>query len=211
MGKIEFNSIRKEFVSGRLDESDIPENPFYLFGKWMKKAISEIDENANSMVLSTLSAEGKPSSRIVLLKDFNKNGLTFFTNYNSRKGDDLNSNANASLLFYWKEFHRQIRIEGKVEKVKEEVSDRYFDSRPENSRISAMISPQSKIIPDRIFLENKYKEAKDSANITRPANWGGYILKPAYFEFWQGREGRMHDRICFNKEKGLWDVFRLAP
>ena len=91
------------------------------------------------------------------------------------------------------------------------MSDKYFDSRPENSRISAMISPQSKIIPDRIFLENKYKDAKETANITRPVNWGGYILRPDYFEFWQGREGRMHDRICFSKEKDLWDVFRLAP
>ena len=211
MEKIDFDDLRNEFDFGKLLENDVPDDPVVLFEEWMRDAISAVSENANSMILSTVSKEGKPSSRIVLLKDFNENAFVFFSNYNSRKGNELSDNPNASLLFHWNELHRQIRIEGKVQRTEIDVSDDYFNSRPENSRISAMISPQSEVIPDREFLEKQFHMDKLSNKIERPSHWGGYILKPDYFEFWQGRVGRLHDRIAYEVKSGEWERYRLAP
>jgi len=150
----------------------------------------------------------------VLLKGFSNLGFKFFTNYKSTKGKNLRENSYASLLFYWAGLERQIRIEGKIKKLSKSESQKYFDSRPLESRIAAWASEQSKIIPDREYLELRYKKFEEKFSgkkVPLPPNWGGYILVPNYFEFWQGRESRLHDRICYNRQKGRWKIFRLAP
>jgi pyridoxamine 5'-phosphate oxidase len=164
------------------------------------------------MTLATVDKNSNPSARIVLLKFINENGFAFFTNYKSKKGTDLQENPNAALVFFWPELERQVRVKGKVEKLDESISDEYFQSRPKESRISAIISPQSKPIPNRGFLENKFKDfIENNTEINRPTNWGGFILLPSEIEFWQGRENRLHDRFLFTKKAGIWEIRRLAP
>ncbi len=211
---MELDNIRREYNKGNLNESDVKPKPIDQFSLWMKDAIQFVPDDPTAMILSTVSLSGMPSSRIVLLKDFNTEGFTFFTNYGSRKGQEIFSNPNASILFYWKELERQIRIEGLVLKTDSEVSTNYFDSRPFESRIAADVSKQSSEIKNREELDEsfvKLKEYYDKRPIVRPVNWGGYILKPDYFEFWQGRENRMHDRIIYVLENDLWEIKRLAP
>jgi pyridoxamine 5'-phosphate oxidase len=166
------------------------------------------------MMLSTADVNGNPSARIVLLKEIDDSGFVFYTNYGSRKGKDLKENPKAALTFFWDELLRQIRIEGRIEKISKETSKKYFSSRPRESQIGAWVSAQSSVIPNREILENKFDELEEkfgNEEIPLPDFWGGYRVIPNYFEFWQGRENRLHDRICYKKENDEWKIFRIAP
>ena len=198
-----------------LSENQVEENPFRQFDHWWDEAVkAEIDE-VNAMTLSTVSSDGKPTARIVLLKGYDDYGFVFFTNYESKKGKDLLFNPNASLLFFWKELERQVRIEGTCEKVSEAESDQYFYSRPEGSRIGAWASPQSQEISSRDVLDSNLAELEKrfrDTPVTRPPHWGGYRIKPQTMEFWQGRPSRLHDRIAYSQDSsGDWIFARLAP
>ena len=207
--------IRKDYQLQTLSEKDVCADPIQQFSKWWQEAVqSEIDE-VNALTLATSSLQGKPSARIVLLKGYDTKGFLFFTNYESTKGNELAENPQASMVFFWKELQRQVRIEGSIEKVSPEESDEYFSSRPAGSRISAWASPQSKVITNRTEIENKvekYQAAYADGNIPRPPYWGGYRLKPLQIEFWQGRANRLHDRIQYTIQKdNSWKIERLAP
>ena len=208
------SSIRKDYQLKSLSEQDVAKEPIDQFAQWWDEAVkSEIDE-VNAMTLATVNEAGRPSARIVLLKDFNKDGFVFYTNYQSDKGLQLTHQPYACLVFFWKELERQIRIEGKCAKVDEKESDAYFQSRPIGSRIGAMASPQSKIINDRTILTDKVAALEKqyaSGDIPRPAHWGGYRLIPSSIEFWQGRSSRLHDRIKYLKDGEEWRIVRLAP
>ena len=207
--------IRKEYTQSELDEKAIAPNPISQFDKWFNEALSAKVLEANAMNLSTVSSNGRPSSRIVLLKGFNEEGFTFYTNYQSAKGKELEQTPFCALSFFWPELERQVRLEGSVERVSEEQSDIYFKSRPRESQIGAWASPQSSRITSRSLLEERYKsmekkfEGKDS--IGRPNQWGGYLVKPFLIEFWQGRPSRLHDRIQYTLIDGQWNISRLAP
>ena len=209
------HAIRQEYTLGALDESDVSHNPIHQFTKWFEDALKYNVMEPNAMTLSTVSTLGQPSSRIVLLKEVDATGFHFFTNYNSRKGQELLMSPFASLLFFWPELQRQVRIEGSVQKLSEEASDFYFNSRPKESQMGAVASPQSQIIPNRILLEDAMvrlrKEYVDSVPIDRPAHWGGYKLIPHAIEFWQGRSSRLHDRLKYELEGEHWLLHRLAP
>ena len=207
--------IRRDYQLQSLLEKDVDNNPFNQFNAWWDDALkSDLDE-VNAMTLATASATGIPSARIVLLKSVSEEGFVFFTNYNSNKGKELEENPNACLVFFWKELERQIRITGKVKKVSAAESDEYFLSRPEGSRIGAWASPQSQVIASREIIEEnitKYAAEFAAENIIRPPHWGGYIVMPEAFEFWQGRPNRLHDRIQYTIIKeGNWKIERLAP
>jgi pyridoxamine 5'-phosphate oxidase len=207
--------LRKEYRLQSLLEKDVDGDPMKQFEKWWKQVMaSDIDE-ANAMTLATCTREGKPSARIVLLKEFKKDRFVFFTNYESNKGKQLHDNPFASLVFFWKELERQVRIEGKIEKISEKESDEYFSKRPLESRIGAWSSPQSQVIKSREVLEknfSQYAEKFSSEKINRPPHWGGYILKPILIEFWQGGANRLHDRLQYiSCEKDSWIIERLAP
>ncbi|MBS1915075.1 MAG: pyridoxamine 5'-phosphate oxidase [Bacteroidetes bacterium] len=208
-------SIRKDYRLRSLSEKDIASDPFVQFTKWWNEAQQAQIEELNAMTLATASADGIPSARIVLLKGFDKNGFVFFTNYNSFKGQQLFENPRACLVFFWKEVERQIRITGIAERTSEKESDEYFNSRPAGSRIGAIASPQSEIIKDRNWLEEKEKKLAAELNekeIKRPVHWGGYRVKPVTIEFWQGRSNRLHDRIQYTlQEDAKWNIDRLAP
>jgi pyridoxamine 5'-phosphate oxidase len=209
-----YQNIREEYLKGALDKSSVNNSPFLQFEQWMSEAIKSGVPHPTSMILATCGADGQPSGRIVLLKGADEKGFQFFTNYQSRKGKQLQQNPKASLTFFWMPMERQIRIEGHVEKVSPEVSDKYFHSRPYESRLSAAISPQSKIVANRAELEKLKRELREKypeQNLPRPENWGGYLLIPNYFEFWQGRESRLHDRIIYARKLNEWTIKRLAP
>lgn len=207
--------IRKDYQLQTLSEQEVSPDPIQQFTKWWEEAVqSEIDE-VNAFTLATSSLQGKPSARIVLLKGYDKRGFVFFTNYESAKGNELAKNPQASMVFFWKELQRQVRIEGSIEKVTPGESDEYFSSRPAGSRIGAWASPQSKIITNRTEIEKnaeKYQAQYADGNIPRPPYWGGYRLKPLQIEFWQGRANRLHDRIQYTVQKdNSWKIERLAP
>lgn len=206
--------IRRNYSLETLDEKNMAANAIDQFTAWWDEAVkSEIDE-VNAMTLATATADGKPSARIVLLKGYDANGFVFFTNYESNKGHALQLNAQAALVFFWKELERQIRIEGIAEKVSDEESDAYFFSRPAGSRIGAWASPQSTVIPNREILDENVSRFKKQfgENIPRPKHWGGFRIKPNLIEFWQGRSSRLHDRIRYTKaEDNSWAIERLAP
>jgi pyridoxamine 5'-phosphate oxidase len=206
--------IRRDYSLQSLDIQDVDKNPLHQFDKWLQEAIKSELPEPTAMHLATVSAEGKPSGRIVLLKGADNQGLVFFTNYTSAKGNDMQSNANVALTFFWAELERQVRIEGVIEKVPENESLTYFQSRPRASQIGALASPQSKKIEDRAWLEQKFatleKELADKA-IPKPEHWGGYRVIPQYFEFWQGRRSRLHDRIVYEKQADDWEIYRIAP
>ncbi|HMU44808.1 MAG TPA: pyridoxamine 5'-phosphate oxidase [Chitinophagaceae bacterium] len=207
--------IRKNYSMKKLSEKKADTDPFIQFAKWWKQAVkAEIDE-ANAMTLATASSDGMPSARIVLLKDFDERGFSFFTNYQSFKGRELSENPKACLIFFWKELERQVRITGLVEKLDGKMSDDYFNSRPEESRIGAITSPQSQVIKSREWLDDTFKKNKEKykdKKIKRPQHWGGYLVKPVIFEFWQGRPNRLHDRLQYAlQDDGSWKIERLAP
>jgi pyridoxamine 5'-phosphate oxidase len=207
-------AIRKDYMLRSLSENDVNKNPMKQFAAWWDDAIDSNIEEVNAMTLATVNEQGYPSSRIVLLKDFNENGFVFFTNYESRKAKSLSIHPKASIVFFWKELERQIRVEGVVEKISEEESTTYFTSRPVESKIGAWASPQSEVIESRDFLESRFKnfeEKYSEIEIPKPPHWGGYIVKPSRIEFWQGRPGRLHDRIEYNKNNEGWTIERLAP
>ena len=207
--------IRKEYKLQTLNETEVDADPFNQFGKWWKEAISSNIDEVNAMTLATADVNAKPSARIVLLKGFDERGFVFFSNYHSHKAKEMESNAQVSLVLFWKELQRQIRIEGIVSKISEDESDAYFQSRPQGSKIGAWASPQSSIIASREIIEANVLEVEKNfagKEIDRPPHWGGYVVKPALIEFWQGRISRLHDRIQYTiKETTGWEIKRLAP
>jgi pyridoxamine 5'-phosphate oxidase len=207
--------IRKDYKLRSLNESDVAVNPFDQFTRWWDDAVSsEIDE-INAMTLATATTDGLPSARIVLLKGYDHDGFIFFTNYQSQKGQELEINPHAAVVFFWKELERQVRIEGIIEKVSGKESDEYYNSRPVGSRIGAWASPQSEVIANREEIENNFASLEKkfgNENIPRPGHWGGYKLRPTMLEFWQGRSSRLHDRIRYALQKDHnWLIERLAP
>ncbi len=206
--------IRMDYMLAALDEETAGTDPIAFFSKWFKEAESARITEINAMTLATADAQNRPHARIVLLKGLDDRGFVFFTNYDSAKGRHIAENPNVSLLFFWKELERQVRIDGRIEKVPAEESDIYFHSRPEGSRLGAWASPQSREIPHRNILElnyAKYEAEFSGISIPRPEHWGGYIVIPERIEFWQGRSSRMHDRILFKRHGAAWNRSRLAP
>lgn len=207
--------IRKDFSLSMLDESAADKSPFNMLQKWISEALQAQVSEPTAMTLSTVGEFGQPSSRVVLLKELRADGLVFFTNYESKKGKQLIQNNKVAINFCWHELERQVRIEGIVERVADEDSDRYYNLRPEESKIGAWASPQSQVIPDRSYLNTlltKYKDYFENKPIVRPENWGGYLVVPHLFEFWQGRKNRLHDRLQYRLgENGKWIMERLAP
>lgn len=207
-------NLRQDYRSAQLNDNDINKSPFKQFEKWFAEAMTAEIFEPNAMTLATADKSGKPNARIVLLKGFDENGFSFYTNYLSQKGKEIKKNPQACLVFFWGELERQVRIEGKIEKLSKEASEKYFHSRPVGSQIGAIVSPQSQIITDRKVLETKVEELTgqyEGKIIPKPAHWGGYILKPTAIEFWQGRTSRLHDRIKYDLINGKWQTNRLAP
>ncbi len=206
--------LRKSYIKGSLSEEDVQKNPIDQFNIWFDQARHAELPEPNAMTVASVDADGKPSARIVLIKEVTNQGFVFFTNYDSRKGQALTHNPQAALLFFWPELERQIRVEGTVEKLSEEASDEYFHSRPLDSRIGAWASPQSQVISGRSVLVAKAAEyaLKFALNPPRPPHWGGFRVKPQALEFWQGRPSRLHDRIRYTQQAyGIWKIERLAP
>jgi pyridoxamine 5'-phosphate oxidase len=205
--------LRKDYSLKTLEERSVGPDPMQQFGLWMVEAIHAQVPEPTAMALATVNAEGRPSSRIVLLKGVDHRGFVFYTNYESRKGRDLAARPVAALTFMWKELERQVRIEGTVEKVSAAESDAYFATRPLGSRIGAWASPQSEVLENRAWLEQRWTEltAKHGEDPPRPPHWGGYRVMPDLVEFWQGRLSRLHDRIVYRRDGGAWKVSRLAP
>ena len=207
--------IRKDYSKKMLQETDVHADAIEQFKTWWTEAVDSAIDEVNAMTLATASAQGKPSARVVLLKGFNESGFIFFTNYHSQKASEIEENPRVSLVFFWKELERQVRIDGTIKKITAEDSDEYFYSRPVESRIGAWASPQSKVIASRKVIEENVMELEKSfagKTIDRPPHWGGYIVKPAVIEFWQGRSSRLHDRLQYSlNEMGQWEIKRLAP
>ena len=204
--------LRQEYMRARLDETEVARDPFEQFNRWFDEAIKAEHPMLNAMTLATVSAEGRPSARIVLLKGVDNGGFVFFTNYKSRKGRELTANPAAALVLYWSELEREVRIDGRIKKVTAAESDAYFASRPLGSRHAAIASPQSETVADRAALEARFAEAaKTGEQPPRPAHWGGYRLIPDEIEFWQGRPNRLHDRVLYTRKSRSWTITRLAP
>ena len=208
-------SIRRDYQLASLEEATCGVLPMDQFERWWEEAIASNIDEVNAFVLSTIKPNGVPSSRVVLLKGYTPEGFIFFTNYESAKGQHIESHPNVAMNFFWKELERQVRITGTIEKISAADSETYFKSRPKESQIGAWSSPQSRIIPDRSFLEEVFAEHKDKfkeGEIPLPPHWGGYIIKPVEMEFWQGRSSRLHDRIQYSLHAdGHWVRVRLAP
>lgn len=207
-------ALRVDYAKEKFDESDVLSDPFKQFEFWFKEALSAEVNEPNAMTLATVKPDGTPSARIVLLKGFSEKGFTFFTNYNSHKGQQLSANGHVALVFCWLELHRQVRIEGKVERLSGVENDEYFYSRPIGSQLGAIASPQSSVVENRMVLEQNMERAQKEADlngIKRPEHWGGYVVVPQTIEFWQGRPSRLHDRFLFEKQEDGWKRSRLAP
>lgn len=218
LSKPEVASLRQEYRLASLSRDELAESPIVQFEGWFGQAREAEIREANAMTLSTTGLDGFPTSRIVLMKDFDDRGVTFFTNYRSRKARELEANSKASLLFFWKELERQVQVRGTITKVSREVSESYFFSRPYESRIGAWASTQSETIPNREWLnkrveefENKYPDTGEPGCVPLPEFWGGYCMTPIQVEFWQGQPGRKHDRFVYELEGDKWLVSRLSP
>lgn len=209
----DLSNYRKKYSKGKLIENIIPKNPIDLFSNWFNDVEqNKSEQEPNIMSISTVDENKMPRSRIVLLKKFSKSGFVFFTNYNSRKGLNINLNSNVCLSFYWPNFERQVIVNGKATKISETDSVEYFDRRPKGSKISAIISNQSKVIESRDLLDKKFSELlKSGIPLNKPDHWGGYLVKPTEIEFWQGRENRLHDRIIYKNDDKDWKFYRLSP
>jgi len=208
------NNLRREYKLNKLSEKTVQQDPLNQFEKWFKDVLKVGLIEPNAMILATADNKAKPSVRVVLMKEYSREGFTFFTNYTSRKGQNLSDNSHASILFFWAELERQVRVEGLIKKISRTESKKYFDTRPLESRLAAWTSEQSKMIPGRDYLEAKFQIFKrqfKGRQIPVPPDWGGFRLVPEYFEFWQGRESRLHDRICYKKVTKKWKIFRLSP
>jgi len=208
-------NFRNEYISDGINEAILKDNPIDQFEVWFNEAVSNKLNEPNVMSLSTIQTDGKPSNRILLLKGFDEKGFVFYTNYGSRKGNEIDGNNHAAMTFLWLELYKQVRIEGTLQKVTTLESDTYFNSRPRGSQIGAWVSPQSQPINSRAELEKKVVEIEERFKgkaVTRPENWGGYCLIPTVVEFWQGRASRLHDRIEYRLGEGnIWTKQRLAP
>jgi pyridoxamine 5'-phosphate oxidase len=212
--KDDIAGIRKDYSKKSLSEKEVEPDPIKQFDQWWQEAMASGIDEVNAMTLATASADGLPSARIVLLKGYSEKGFVFFTNYDSYKGKQLADNPKACLVFFWKELERQVRVTGLVEKISEKESEDYFYSRPAESQVGAIISPQSQVIESREWIEKKFKDlsVQGTSSIKKPAHWGGYRVKPVVIEFWQGRPGRLHDRLEYTlDENGEWKIERLAP
>ena len=208
--------LRNEYHGEGIDLSNFAEDPIVQFERWMEEAITHKVKEPNSLHLATVDASGRPSGRIVLLRDFSERGFSFFTSYGSRKGEDLQQNSNASMTFFWSELYRQVRIGGKAYRLPAAESDAYFRSRPRESQISAVASQQSRVLENRALLERTASETDEKYRdkpVPRPDDWGGYYLVPDYVEFWQGREHRLHDRLQYIRagQDGRWAIRLLYP
>jgi pyridoxamine 5'-phosphate oxidase len=207
--------LRKDYTLEGLSELEVDLNPFIQFKKWFDQALAAQLPEPNAMTIATTTPEGKPSARMVLLKDFDERGFVLFTNYNSHKGQELAENPQAALVFWWAELERQVRISGYVEKVSETESDQYFESRPAKSRLGAWVSNQSEVIESREVLERRLQDFQskyENQEIPRPPHWGGLRVIPAGIEFWQGRPSRLHDRLLYTRlDNGTWNIERLSP
>ena len=206
--------LRKSYQSGALNRKDLAVDPVAQFAVWFKQALDTAVHEPNAMTLSTATPEGAPSSRVVLLKGFGPEGFTFYTNYKSRKGIEIEHNPLVALNFFWPELERQVRIEGKAGRVSEAESEAYFHSRPPGSRLGAWVSEQSSVITSREVLEKRATALEDTYKdtpIPRPGHWGGYLVEPYTIEFWQGRDNRLHDRFRYRREREVWHIERLSP
>ena len=213
MSTPDLSALRNDYSLKTLEESQVDRDPLKQFGVWMVEAIHARVPEPTAMSLATIGADGRPAGRIVLLKGLDARGFVFYTNYESRKGRELAANPQAALAFMWKELERQVRIEGRVEKVTPEDSSAYFVTRPLGSRIGAWASPQSEVIANRGWLEKRWEElsAQHGESPARPPHWGGYRVMPDYLEFWQGRRSRLHDRVVYKRAGDAWTIARLAP
>ena len=209
------SDIRRDYSQKQLLEDKVAATPVGQFHEWWNEVLKAQIDEPNAMTLATASADGFPSARIVLLKDFSEKGFSFYTNYESYKGQQLLENPKACLVFFWKELERQVRVTGLVQRIPQKESDNYFNSRPKTSRIGAWASPQSQVIDDRAWLDKNFEDLKEkfkNEDPQRPPHWGGYRVQPVIIEFWQGRPSRMHDRIQYSlEENGSWKIERLAP
>lgn len=212
----DLSNYRKSYDKSELLENQIPEDPINLFHKWFYEA-EELNaaEEVNAVTVTTIGLDGFPKARVVLLKKFNEEGFIFYTNYNSEKGKAILSNPHVCLSFFWPTVERQIIIKGIAEKTDETVSDNYFASRPDGSKLGAIVSLQSEVIPDRAYLENNLKQLEkdcEGKEIVRPKHWGGFLVRPTEVEFWQGRPNRLHDRIRYQLQADFnWKIDRLSP
>ena len=211
-------NLREDYRQGSLDEQSALENPYRQFELWFDQALKAEVPEPNAMTLATATPKGVPSARIVLLKGLDENGFVFYTNYSSKKGQELSENPHVSLVFFWQQMARQVRVDGLAERIPKSASQAYFNNRPHGSKLGAMTSPQSQVIANREFLESKYLEAEalyeGETEIDVPDFWGGFIVKPYRMEFWQGRSNRLHDRLQYLLQKiepKEWKIERLAP
>ncbi|WP_432222040.1 pyridoxamine 5'-phosphate oxidase [Flavobacterium sp. TMP13] len=213
----DLSNYRKSYEKSELLETTIPEDPINLFNKWFHEVeeLGDGRDEVNAMSVATIGLDGFPKTRVVLLKKFNEEGFIFYTNYDSEKGKAILNNPNVCLSFFWQGMERQVIIKGKAQKVASNISDNYFDSRPEGSKLGAIVSDQSHVIPSRVFLEQNLKQLETQykgKEINRPEHWGGFLVVPVSVEFWQGRANRLHDRIRYQlQDNYLWKIDRLAP
>ncbi len=215
MKEDELKNIRTSYLKDSLELEELSEDPMVMTKKWFQVALDQDIYEANAISLATVNDKDRPSIRTVLLKEIDESGYIFYSNYHSRKGREIQKNPKAAILFFWKELERQIRIEGKIEKTSEANAKAYFQSRPKGSQLGAWASQQSKVLSDRSELDDRLKELRDiyknRESLPKPAHWGGYRLVPDYYEFWQGRDNRLHDRFEYKQQKEGWLINRLAP